>query len=171
MSENPLKEILGDLLPYFESLEAKSSAILQLLRDKQIANDEELNRYIEKAEDASSVKWRAARVRIEHLFAVSPPLTTTPRAESHDKKEAKQTDDRSKAQPGAEADKPGTIGTAEPPNQSSSSPEMRPSSEKQSGNESKESSNDRPAESKASKSDSSDAEKTKPTSKAEKDAA
>ena len=172
MSENPIKEILSDLLPYFESLEAQSSAILQLLRDKQIANDEELNRYMEKAGEASSVKWRAARVRMEHLFAVSPPTTTTPGAESHDNKQVGQTEDRSKAQPGAaESGKPRNIATAEPPNQPSSSQETRPPSEKESGKESKESPNDRPAETKASKSDSSDAERTKPTSKAEKDAA
>ena len=172
MSENPIKEILGDLLPYFESLEAQSSAILQLLRDKHIANDEELNRYMEKAGDASSVKWRAARVRMEHLFAVSPDPTTTPKTESHDKKEVRQTDDRSRAQPGAaEAGKPDNIATAELPNQSSSSQETRPPSEKESGKESKEGPNDRPAETKASKSDSSDAEKTKAITKAEKDAA
>ena len=60
-----------DLLPYFEALEAQSTAILQLLRDKQIATNEELDRYLDHAADASSVKWRAARVRMEHLFAIS----------------------------------------------------------------------------------------------------
>ena len=172
MSENPIKEILSDLLPYLESLEAQSSAMLQLLRDTQIANNEELNRYMEKAGEASSVKWRAARVRMEHLFAVSPPPATTPKAERHDKKkEVRQTDDRSKAQPGAEARKPGTIATAESPNQPNSSQETRPPSETQSGKESEGSPNDRPAETKASKSDSSNAEKTKATTKTEKDAA
>ena len=127
---------------------------------------------MERAGDASSVKWRAERVRMEHLFAVSPSPTTTPRAESHDKKEVRQTDDRSEAQPGgAEAGKPGKIATAEPPNQPSSSQETRLLSEKESGKEPKKSPNDRPAETEASKSDSSDAEKTKATTKAEKDAA
>jgi len=110
MSENLIKEILGDLLPYFETLEAQSSAILQLLRDKHIANDEELDRYMEKAGEASSVKWRAARVRMEHLLEVSPDLTTARKTEGYDKKKVRQTDDRSKARLGAtEADKPGSI--------------------------------------------------------------
>ena len=172
MSENPIKEILGDLLPYFESLEAQSSAILQLLRDKHIANDEELNRYMEKAGDASSVKWRAARVRMEHLFAVLPDPTTTHKTEGHDQKEVRQTEDRSKDRSGtAETGKPGIVVAAEARNQPSVSQETRPSSEKESGKESKESPNDRPAETTASRPDSADAEKTKPTTKAEKDAA
>ena len=100
MSENPIKQILGDLLPYFEELEAKSSAILQLLRDKQIASDEELSHYLEHAAEASNVKWRAARVRFEHLFAASPDSTGKPKTETADKIEAKGTDDRSVAQAG-----------------------------------------------------------------------
>jgi len=172
MSENPIKEILGDLLPYFESLEAQSSAILQLLRDKHIANDEELNRYMEKAADASSVKWRAARVRMDHLFAVSPDPTTTRTAEGYEQIEDRQTDDRSKDLPGtAESGKPGIVVAAETRNQPSASQEGRPSSEKEPGKESKENPNDRPAETTASRPDSADAEKTKPTTKAEKDAA
>jgi hypothetical protein len=43
------------------------------LRDKQIATNEELDRYLDHAADASSVKWRAASVRMEHLFAISSP--------------------------------------------------------------------------------------------------
>src|SRR5207237_9941319 len=71
MSENSIKQILSDLLPYFEALEAQSSAILQLLRDKQIATDSELTRYLEQAGDASSVKWRAGRGRVEQPIAVA----------------------------------------------------------------------------------------------------
>jgi hypothetical protein len=90
MSENPIEQVLSDLLPYFEAVEAQSAAMLQLMRDKQIATEEELNRYLDQARDASGVKWRAARVRMEHLFAVAPDPTAKPKTEADTKKEVKE---------------------------------------------------------------------------------
>jgi len=103
------------------------------------------------------------------LLEVSPDLTTARKTEGYDKKKVRQTDDRSKARLGAtEADKPGTVVTAEAPSQPSSSQEMRPSAEKASDKASKESPNEGAAEPKPP---SADVEKTKPTSNAQKDAA
>lgn len=73
MSDNPAQQVLSDLLNDLESLEAQSGAILQFLKEKGIAADEQLAPYLERAASAASVKWRAARVRMEHLFAVSEP--------------------------------------------------------------------------------------------------
>ena len=98
MSENPIQQILSDLLPYFEGLEAQSSAIVQLLKDKQIIADEELTRYLEQAGEASSVKWRAARVRMEHLFAVSSDAKSEPTVGAVDGKEVKSTSNQSTIQ-------------------------------------------------------------------------
>jgi hypothetical protein len=72
MSENPLEEVLEDLFRYLELLETQSGAVLQYLKDKGIASDEHLAPYLEQAANASNVKWRAARVRMRHLFAVAP---------------------------------------------------------------------------------------------------
>jgi hypothetical protein len=78
MSDNRIKEVLGDLFPYLESLETKCAAILAFLNEKGIATDEQLAPYLERAADASGVRWHAARLRMEHLFAVAPGLAAQP---------------------------------------------------------------------------------------------
>lgn len=175
MSENPIKQILSDLLPYFEALEAQSSAILRLLRDKQIANDEEVSRYLEQAGDASSVKWRAARVRMEHLLAVTPEPATAPKTETaeKEKKEVKETDGRTGAKPDtAQVNRPDAAAPAEESNRASPSDEVGLVPEKASNENPK----DTPTKINASaKSDSADLQKGvhegESSKKAEKDAA
>ncbi|HWC18319.1 MAG TPA: hypothetical protein VG498_14955 [Terriglobales bacterium] len=78
MSDNPAQQVLSDLFGYLESLETQSGAILQFLKDKGGLNDQQLAPYLEQAANASSVKWRAARVRMEHLFAVSDQIPPMP---------------------------------------------------------------------------------------------
>lgn len=163
MSENPLKQILGDLLPYFEALEAQSSAILQLLRDKQIADEEELGRYMEQARDASSVKWRAARVRMERVLAVSADATNEPKTKTVTGKEGKQAN-------GASAVKPQGTETHTPA--SSAKVTDQPSGEQEQFT-SEETKNERPNDAAAeaqtsTKSDSGAVEALRPDKKAEK---
>jgi hypothetical protein len=71
VSENPVEEVLKDLFRYFELLETESRAIRQFLKENGIATDEKLAPYLEQAANASNVKWRAATVRMERLFAVA----------------------------------------------------------------------------------------------------
>lgn len=78
MSDNPVKEVLSGLFPYLESLETQCAAIMAFLKEKGIATDEQLAPYLEQAQGASGVKWRAARIRMEHLFAVAPEVTAKP---------------------------------------------------------------------------------------------
>jgi hypothetical protein len=52
-----------------ESLETQHAALLQLLKDDGIVTDDKLSRYLTQAGKASGVRWRAARVRLEHLFS------------------------------------------------------------------------------------------------------
>jgi hypothetical protein len=70
MDENSfVQEILRDLFSSMEALETQNTAILQFLKDKGIATDEELASHLEQAGNASSVRWRGVRVRADYLFA------------------------------------------------------------------------------------------------------
>ncbi|MEQ1352382.1 MAG: hypothetical protein ABLT11_00090 [Candidatus Acidiferrum sp.] len=66
---NPLKEIFDELFGLLESLETQGMAVTQFLKDQKIGNDKKLAPYLEQAGNASSVKWRAARARMEYLLA------------------------------------------------------------------------------------------------------
>lgn len=77
MNEDIVQEILHELLSSLETLETQSAAVLQLLKDKGLASEQELAIQLEKSGNASSVRWRAAQVRIDHL--VSSALKTAER--------------------------------------------------------------------------------------------
>ena len=69
MNENIMQEIVHELFSSLESLETQSAAILQFLKDKGLADEKELAPYLEQSGNASSVRWRGARVRIDHLIS------------------------------------------------------------------------------------------------------
>ena len=69
INEDIAQEILHELFSSLEAVETQSAAILQFLKDKELASDEELAVYFEQAGNASNVKWRAVRVRIDHLLS------------------------------------------------------------------------------------------------------
>jgi hypothetical protein len=70
MAENvePVKQLFDDLFTLLEALETQSLAVMELLQDEGIGTEEKLKPYLERAGNASSVKWRAARVRMEYLL-------------------------------------------------------------------------------------------------------
>jgi len=68
-NNNIVQEILHDLFSSMEALETQNTAILQFMKDKGIATDEELASHLEQAGNASSVRWRGVRVRADYLFA------------------------------------------------------------------------------------------------------
>ena len=72
----PIKEILEELFSLLESLETQSLALTQFLKDQGIATDEKLVPYLDRAGNASSVKWRAARARMQYLLSPIPKGTT-----------------------------------------------------------------------------------------------
>ena len=90
MDDKIAQLILDELFSSLEIVEAQSTAILELLKEKHLASDEELARYLEQAGLASSVKRRAARARIDHLVSgiTNPPkkATETESAKAEEKK-------------------------------------------------------------------------------------
>ena len=84
-SPKQLKEILGELFSLLEAMETSNLAVLQFLKEKGIANEKEFAHFLEQAGNASSVKWRAARVRMEYLLT---PIKKETWEEKHEVKEA-----------------------------------------------------------------------------------
>lgn len=62
-------EILEELSSALQRVEALSSAVLEFVKDKGIVKEDELAPYLERASAASSVRWRATRVRLGRLLS------------------------------------------------------------------------------------------------------
>jgi hypothetical protein len=73
MDNKAMKEVLNELFSHLERLETQSEAILQFLKEKKRVTDKQLAPYLEQAGNAANVKWRAARIRIDHLLSPEHP--------------------------------------------------------------------------------------------------
>lgn len=102
----PIKEILDELFSLLESLETQSLALTQFLRDQGIATDEKLAPYLDRAGNASSVKWRAARARMQYLL--SPVAKKTDDQAKDKNKESEKPQAEKQATEKQPAEKPST---------------------------------------------------------------
>jgi hypothetical protein len=69
MDDKIAELILDELFSSLETLETQTAAILQFLKERGGASEEQLAPYLEQAGRASSIKRRAARVRIDYLLS------------------------------------------------------------------------------------------------------
>lgn len=69
MDEEIVQQIVEELLSSLEPLDTQTAALVQFLKAKGIATDEELAPYLEQAGNASNVRWLATRVRIRSLIS------------------------------------------------------------------------------------------------------
>lgn len=95
------QEILDEVFSSLEALETQSAALLQFVKDKGLASEQELAPYFEQAGNASNIRWRAARVRIDYLLSsaiktAEPDLKSSPPAEKVQDSSSKQ---KAEAQP------------------------------------------------------------------------
>jgi vacuolar-type H+-ATPase subunit H len=69
MKEDIAQEILHELFSSLEVLETQITGVMQFLKDRGTANEEDLAPFLERAGNASNIRWRAARARIDYLLA------------------------------------------------------------------------------------------------------
>jgi hypothetical protein len=71
MNADLAHELLNELGSSLENLETQQAALLQFLKHEGIVTDDQLAPYLTQAGNASNVRWRAARVRLERLISTA----------------------------------------------------------------------------------------------------
>ena len=127
----PIKEILEELFSLLESFETQSLALTQFLKDQGIATDEKLAPYLDRAGNTSSVKWRAARARMQYLL--SPiPKGKSDQEKGKNKDEHKEPEKSAAEQPQAEkpATEQGKQGSSDAPKDTTQTADANSNSDK-----------------------------------------
>lgn len=129
MNEETAREIFDHMFSLLESLETESAATLQLLKAKGFVTEDELAPHLAQAGNASSVRWRAARVRIEYLLSAGKiGQASAGKREQLDEsqaKEAKPTETSAPAPKAGEQDKKSEPAQESKPNEQKKIEEKR----------------------------------------------
>jgi outer membrane biosynthesis protein TonB len=97
------EQLLDELMPALEALDTQAAAIVQFVKDKGIATDEQLAPYLEQARNASSVRWRALRLRLARLLSLAERAAEKAPENVQPQKEKKAEEDKEQK---TEAEKP-----------------------------------------------------------------
>jgi hypothetical protein len=92
MNVDLAQELLDELGSSLQHLETQHAALLQFLKDNGMLTDDQFAPYLAQAAKASSVRWRAARVRLDSLIS-----------SERQKEEKAEEDEKRKAGAGGEA--------------------------------------------------------------------
>jgi len=65
----PAEQVFEEILPYLETLDAQIGGIIRLLKEKGITTNTEFAKYAQRGDDASNVRERGMRVRMEYLVS------------------------------------------------------------------------------------------------------
>ena len=106
MDEAVLQEVFEELFQSLETAETQSDAILQFLKAKGIANEEDFEPYFEQASKASSVRWVATRARINRL------LSAVTKSKEKSPESSEQQPTHSESEPAQSADSEHTPGNS-----------------------------------------------------------
>ena len=107
MDEAFVKQVLDELFPTLEALDAQSAGLLAFLENEGLATAERLAPHLDRAGKASNVRWRAIRVRIDRLLsaafkaAQAEPAPEPPKANDQDQPEPQKAE-KKEAQPPTE---------------------------------------------------------------------
>ena len=131
MDETILQEMLDELFSALESVETQNGAILQFLKDRGIASDQDLAPFLEKAGNTSNVRWRAVRARINHLLSSAAKT----RERSQEKPQAAEPRNDEPERPAGETGKESRAGKDDDPDRPTVEPDRKAegSTEKRAG--------------------------------------
>ncbi len=133
MNVDLAQELLNELGSSIESLESQQAALLQFLKDDGVVTDEQFAPYLAQAGHASSVRWRAARIRLEHLFSAEKQKEEQLAENERQTKDAKAKNHESSSETAAQGDAPVAKTTAENEEAESSSEKESKRDEQASG--------------------------------------
>jgi hypothetical protein len=69
MNSKVAEQLLDELLPTFEAIDTQNSAVLEFLKTQGLATEDQLAPFLERAKSASTIRWRALRLRMERLLS------------------------------------------------------------------------------------------------------
>jgi len=105
MDADALKKAFNELYPHLEWQQTQITALLEFLTAKGIITDQEFDPFVEEAGKRSSVKWLAARLRVEHALSESKEeeekpaeISTKPPAEEPEEERAQANESQQPAE-------------------------------------------------------------------------